>query len=280
MKKFFFLFVMLAMGMYAQAQQLDVCTKPYGDDGSEITVIKPTVANFMMLLAMNEDQFKAAMEANKYGNQMPRGNFVSYWNGSNDNFAYAKCVNSFLYNKETKEVHFMVGNDMIYPQGAIMQLYRDLRPYQVRDESQQQRRGPRGNFPRGNAPQGNAPQGNAPQGNAPQGNAPQGNAPQGNAPQGNASQGNVPQGNVPQANVPNMPQNGAMPTPPGMGRPGAPGQGFGRNRRGGFFGRNGLGRSRTDTFEVKDEQSGETYIFSIGAFPRFFYVTASKKKTE
>ncbi|MBO4431050.1 MAG: hypothetical protein J5790_06900 [Bacteroidaceae bacterium] len=248
MKKLFFLFMMLAMGMYAQAQQLDVCTKPYGDDGSAITVIKPTVANFMMLLAMNEDQFKAVMEANKYGNQMPRGNFVTYWNGSNDNFAYAKCVNSFMYNKENKEVHFMVGNDMIYPQGAIMQLYRDLRPYQVRDESQQ-RRGPRGNMPQGNTPQ-----------------------------------GDVPQGNVPQANVPNMPQNGAMPTPPGFGgRPGMPGQGFGRGNRGnrgGLFGRNGLGRTRTDTFEVKDEQSGETYTFSIGAFPRFFYVTVSKKKTE
>ena len=150
----------------------------------------------------------------------------------------------------------MVSNDMIYPQGSIMQLYRDLRPYQVRDEAQ----GPRGPMggPRANAPQGNMPQGNVPQGNVP----------------------NVPQGNVPQANMPNMPQNGAMPTPPGMGRPGAPGQGFGRNRRGGFFGRNGLGRTRTDTFEVKDEQSGETYIFSIGAFPRFFYVTASKKKAE
>ena len=140
MKKFFFLFVMLAMGMYAQAQQLDVCTKPYGEEGNEITVIKPTVANFMMLLSMNEDQFKAVMEANKYGNQMPRGNFVTYWNGSPDNFQFAKCVNSFLYNKETKEVHFMVSNDMIYPQGSIMQLYRDLRPYQVRDEAQ----GPRG----------------------------------------------------------------------------------------------------------------------------------------
>ena len=69
--------------------------------------------------------------------------------------------------------------------------------------------------------------------------------------------------------------------PPVPGRPGTPGQGFGRGRggnRGGFG--HGLGRSRTDTFEVKDEQSGETYTFSIGAFPRFFYVTVSKKKTE
>ena len=254
MKKLFFLFMMLAMGLYAQAQQLDVCTKPFGEEGNEITVIKPTVANFMMLLSMNEDQFKAVMEANKYGNQMPRGNFVTYWNGSPDNFQFAKCVNSFLYNKETKEVHFMVSNDMIYPQGSIMQLYRDLRPYQVRDEAQ----GPRGPMggPRANAPQGNMPQGNVP---------------------------NVPQGNVPQANVPNMPQNGDQATPQGPGRPGTPAQGFGRNRsggRGGIFGRNGLGRTRTDTFEVKDEQSGETYTFSIGAFPRFFYVTASKKKTE
>jgi hypothetical protein len=78
MKKLFFLFMMLAMGMYAQAQQLDVCTKPYGDDGSEITVIKPTVANFLQLLSMTEEQFKAAMEANKYSTQMPRSNFISY----------------------------------------------------------------------------------------------------------------------------------------------------------------------------------------------------------
>ena len=233
MKKLFFLFMMLAMGLYAQAQQLDVCTKPYGEEGNEITVIKPTVANFLQLLSMNEDQFKAIMEANKYGNQMPRGNFVTYWNGSPDNFQYAKCVNSFLYNKETKEVHFMVGNDMIYPQGSIMQLYRDLQPYQVKDETPRGPRGPMGG-PRANAPQGNAP------------------------------------------------QDSVQATPPGPGRPGAPGAGFGRGRRGnrGGFGRGGFNRARTDTFEVKDEQSGEIYVFSIGAFPRFFYVTASKKAAQ
>lgn len=224
---------MLAVGLYVQAQQLEVCTKPYGNDGSEMTVIKPTVANFLTLLAMNEEQFKTVMEANHYSLQMPRGNIISYWNGSPDNFAYAKCVNSYLYISETHEIHFAVGNDMIYPQGSLMQLYRDLRPYQVRDEEQRE-------------PQGAAPQVNAPQGNAP--------------------------------------QNGAQPTPPGFGRPDAPGAGMGRNRRG--FGRGGFGRGRggfdrprTDTFEVKDEQSGETYIFSIASFPRFFYVTAGKKKT-
>lgn len=233
MKKLFFLCAMLAVGLYVQAQQLEVCTKPYGNDGSEMTVIKPTVANFLTLLAMNEEQFKTVMEANHYSLQMPRGNIISYWNGSPDNFAYAKCVNSYLYISETHEIHFAVGNDMIYPQGSLMQLYRDLRPYQVRDEEQRE--------PKGAAPQANAPQGNAP-------------------------------------------QNGAQPTPPGFGRPDAPGAGMGRNRRG--FGRGGFGRGRggfdrprTDTFEVKDEQSGETYIFSIASFPRFFYVTAGKKKT-
>ena len=217
MKKLFFLFMMLATGLYAQAQQLDVCTKPYGEEGNEITVIKPTIANFLQLLSMNEEQFKAVMEANKYGPQMPRGNFISYWNGGPDNFQYAKCVNSFLYNKDTKEVHFAVGNDMIYPQGSIMALYRELQPY--RKEGTE-----------------------------------------------NAQPG--------------------MPTPPnaapgaGMGQGPRPGAGPGRNRMGrnrGGFGRGGFGRSRTDHFEVKSDD-GTIYTFSIGAFPRFFYVTASKKE--
>ena len=230
MKKLSFLFMMLAMGLYAQAQQLDVCTKPYGDDGSEITVIKPTIANFLQLLSMNEEQFKAVMEANKYSTQMPRGNFISYWNGSPDNFQYAKCVNSFLLNKETKEVHFAVGNDMIYPQGAIMALYRDLQPYR-KEGADNARPG----FP-----------------------------------------------------TPPAAQPGQV-TPPtvrpgeGFGQDPRPGARPGRNRMGrgrGGFGRGGaFGRTRTDTFEVKSDD-GTIYTFSIGAFPRFFYVTASKKKTE
>ena len=238
MKKLTFLFMMLAMGLYAQAQQLDVCTKPYGDDGSEITVIKPTIANFLQLLSMNEEQFKAVMEANKYSTQMPRGNFISYWNGSPDNFQYAKCVNSFLLNKETKEVHFAVGNDMIYPQGAIMALYRDLQPYR-KVEAENARPG----FPTPPA----------------------------------AQPGQV---------TPPAAQPGQV-TPPtvrpgeGFGQDPRPGARPGRNRMGrgrGGFGRGGaFGRTRTDTFEVKSED-GTIYTFSIGAFPRFFYVTASKKE--
>ena len=220
--------MMLAMGLYAQAQQLDVCTKPYGDDGSEITVIKPTVANFLLLLSMNEEQFKAVMEANKYSTQMPRDNFISYWNGNPDNFQFAKCVNSFLLNKETKEVHFAVGNDMIYPQGSIMALYRELQPYR-KEEAENARPG----FP-----------------------------------------------------TPPAAQPGQV-TPPtvrpgeGFGQDPRPGARPGRNRMGrgrGGFGRGGaFGRTRTDTFEVKSDD-GTIYTFSIGAFPRFFYVTASKKE--
>jgi hypothetical protein len=53
---------------------------------------------------------------------------------------------------------------------------------------------------------------------------------------------------------------------------------MGRGR--GVFGRGGaFGRNRTDTFEVKNDD-GTIYTFSIGAFPRFFYVTASKKAAQ
>ena len=213
MKKLFFLFMMLAMGIYAQAQQLDVCTKPYGEDGSEITIIKPTVANFLQLLSMTEDQFKAVMEANKYSTQMPRGNFISYWNGSPDNFQYAKCVNSFLYNKETKEVHFAVGNDMIYPQGSLMQLYRDLQPY--RKEGAE---------------------------NAQPGLPTPPNAQPGMPTPPNAQSGMpIPPNAAPGAGFGQGARPGAAPGRNRMGR-----------GRGGF-GRGGFGRARTDTFEVKND---------------------------
>lgn len=238
MKKLIFSFMMLAMGLYAQAQQLDVCTKPYGDDGSEITVIKPTVANFLLLLSMNEEQFKAVMEANKYSTQMPRGNFISYWNGNPDNFQFAKCVNSFLLNKETKEVHFAVGNDMIYPQGSIMALYRELQPYR-KEGADNARPG----FP--------------------------------TPPTAQPGQATPPTAQPGQATPPT-----ARPGE-GFGQGPRPGAGPRRGRMGrgrGGMGRGGaLGRTRTDTFEVKSDD-GSVYTFSIGAFPRFFYVTAKKQE--
>lgn len=130
MKKIFLLIAVLAMASFARAQQVDVCTKTY-DGGSEMIVIKPTVENLVKLLAMDEKQFKAAMQKFKYVGQVEDGNVIAYWNGTNDNFAYAKCVNSFLLNKQTGEVHFAVGRDMVYPQGSVMALYRDLAPYHV-----------------------------------------------------------------------------------------------------------------------------------------------------
>lgn len=248
MKKLFFSFMMLAMGFYAQAQQLDVCTKPYGDNGSEVTVIKPTVANFLQLLSMNEEQFKAVMEANKYGPQMPRGNAISYWNGGPDNFQFAKCVNSFIYNRDTKEVHFAVGNDMIYPQGSLMALYRELQPYR-KEGAENARLG----FPTPPAAQ-----------------------------PGQVTPPTVQPGQA----TPPTAQPGQV-TPP-TARPGAgfgqgprQGAGPGRNRMGrgrGGMGRGGaFGRARTDTFEVKNDD-GSIYTFTITANPRFFYVTAKKQE--
>lgn len=127
MRKMVFLLA-LALGLHLQAQELDVCTKPYGEE-QEIVVIKPTVANFLTLLSLTEEQFQNVMEDNSYINQEWGGRFLAYWNGSHENFSQAKCVNAFLYNRAENEVHFVVGREMIYPQGSIISLVRDLRPY-------------------------------------------------------------------------------------------------------------------------------------------------------
>ena len=60
MRKMVFLLA-LALGLHLQAQELDVCTKPYGEE-QEIVVIKPTVANFLTLLSLTEEQFQNVME--------------------------------------------------------------------------------------------------------------------------------------------------------------------------------------------------------------------------
>ena len=127
MKKMMFLLA-LVLGLHLQAQELDICTKPYGEE-QEIIVIKPTVANFVQMLSMDGEQFKAAMEKYSYIDQEFGGEFLAYWNGSHDNFNSAKCVNAYLYYEGKKELHFVVGRQMVYPQGSIMSLMRDLRPY-------------------------------------------------------------------------------------------------------------------------------------------------------
>lgn len=127
MKKMMFLLA-LALGLHLQAQELDVCTKPYGEE-QEIIVIKPTIANFVTMLSMSGEQFKTALEKYSYINQEFGGDLLAYWNGSHENFSSAKCVNAFLYQESKKELHFVVGREMVYPQGSIMSLMRDLRPY-------------------------------------------------------------------------------------------------------------------------------------------------------
>ena len=127
------LLVLLCMAFnFVHAQGLDITTKDY--DGGSIMVIKPSISTFITLLNYNEAQFRAAMERCQYSDQPPRGPFITYWNGSNDNFAFAKSVNTYLYNKETSEVHFAVGTNLIYPQGSIAALYHELRPFEKREQ--------------------------------------------------------------------------------------------------------------------------------------------------
>lgn len=241
MKKMLLLGLMLTASIGLSAQDLNVCTKAFGEYG-EVTVIKPTIANLLTLLSMSGDEFEAVMRKNKYDGRKMSDEYLAYWNGSNDNFAYAKAVNAFLYNTKKKEVHFSVSNEMVYPQGSIMALYDALKPYYKET------------LPGDGGRMGNAP-GPRPGGGRPGDNArPDGNAQSGD----NAQPGNQAQ-----------PEAGA--------RPGGgfrPGDGPGRRGRRGLGGLGG--RSRTDVYEVKNDSG--TYIFSIGAFPRFFYVVVSKEE--
>ncbi|MBR1667624.1 MAG: hypothetical protein IJ693_05005 [Bacteroidaceae bacterium] len=161
MKKLFFLLMLLAAGMNAKAQQLDVSVKTYGEGGA-VTVIKPTIANLLTLLSFNEAQFEQVMKDNHYEGRKMGDDYIAYWNGSNDNFAYAKCVNAFLYNLKEKEVHFSVGTEMVYPQGSIASLYHELRPYYKEttyENRSQFGRGPGQRGPEGRRPDGRGPRG-------------------------------------------------------------------------------------------------------------------------
>ena len=222
MKKMLLLGLMLAASIGLSAQDLNVCTKDYGEFGS-VTVIKPTIANLLTLLSLDSEQFEAVMRKNQYEGHKMSDDYLAYWNGSNDNFAYAKAVNAFLYNLKKKEVHFSVSNEMVYPQGSIIALYQALKPYYKET------------LPGDGGRMGNAP---------------------GPRPGGAPGMGNPPGA---------RPDGAQMDSIPGP-RP---------DRR--IRGRRGFGgRSRTDVYEVKDDTG--TYIFSIGSFPRFFYVVVNKEE--
>lgn len=128
MKKVFALMLFaLQMSLSVVAQTLDVCYKPY--EGHSMTVIKPTINNFISLLSLSETQFESTMKRYKYFEENSSGKYRSFWNGSLDNFTYAMCVNTFSFNVMQNEIRFMVSHDMIYPSDAITSLYRGLKPY-------------------------------------------------------------------------------------------------------------------------------------------------------
>ena len=117
----------LQMSLSAVAQTLDVCYKPY--EGYSMPVIKPTVENFISLLSLNENQFENIMRRYKYLEENSSGKYRVFWNGSLDNFTYAKCVNTYCFNVMRNEIRFMVASDMVYPADAMTSLYRSLKPY-------------------------------------------------------------------------------------------------------------------------------------------------------
>jgi hypothetical protein len=128
MKKIFFSLLFLDFCLFAGAQTLEISSKPYGPKYF-MTVIKPTVNNFITLLSLNESQFEILMDRYKYERLDGGGRYLSFWNGNVDNFAFAKCVNTFSYSEIRDEIRFSVNYDMIYPSDAMTSLFRELRPY-------------------------------------------------------------------------------------------------------------------------------------------------------
>ena len=129
MKKFIaLLFVLVSINSYAQT--LDVAYKSYGSDNYyTMTVIKPTVMNFIILLSLDEASFVSVMKKYKYFEEDNGGKYRTFGNGSLDNYAYAHCANSYSYSMTRDEIRFFVAKEMIYPSTAMTDLYRELRPY-------------------------------------------------------------------------------------------------------------------------------------------------------
>ena len=85
MKKFLaLLFVLMSIDTYAQT--LDVAYKSYGSDNYyTMTVIKPTVMNFITLLSLDEASFVSVMQKYNYFEEDNGGKYRTFGNGSLDN---------------------------------------------------------------------------------------------------------------------------------------------------------------------------------------------------
>ncbi len=139
MRLFCIIICMLLFKVSVPAQHLQTSNKTYGGKYS-ICVIRPTIDNFIYLLNCTESQFKSEMLYYKYFELDTPGKFLSYWNGTLDNFMEAKACTSFFYSLLGNELRCSVPTDMVYPSDAISSLYRDLKPYFVKSGH-----GPNGN---------------------------------------------------------------------------------------------------------------------------------------
>lgn len=128
MKKILIVFCIVACTIKISAQQLEFSKISYGS-GHTMYVIHPNISNFITLLSLNETQFIEKMKQFKYFEESSDGKYISYWNGSLDNYTYTKCVNTFMYNVMRDEIRFMVSREMVYPSDVITSLFRDLKPY-------------------------------------------------------------------------------------------------------------------------------------------------------
>lgn len=128
MKKVSIIMLCLMLGVSMWAQGLSVQKKTYGS-GYSLNVIQPTIDNFIKLVEMSDSEFESCMKYYGYFLQENQGSSLFYWNGSLDNYAYAKAVNSFYYNLLSNEITYMVSKEYIYPSTSITDLIKSLRPY-------------------------------------------------------------------------------------------------------------------------------------------------------
>ena len=127
MKKFLFLFLAI-LPICVLAQNLSYESKPYGH-GYHINVIQPTIDNFIKLCDMNASQFISAMKYYDYF-EMDNSSYecIDYWNGSIDNFAFAKAVNSFS-RTINGWIIYMGDKEYMFPNDSFSDFLSQLSPY-------------------------------------------------------------------------------------------------------------------------------------------------------
>lgn len=125
-KLLFFIISFIAISSSAQGLQYDV--KNYGH-GYSLKIIEPTIDNFILLCDMTESNFVYSLKSMGYFlNPDSSSPAPDYWNGSIDNFAYAKAINSFSRYPNGWIVYW--GEKQYqYPSNSFSNFLSELSPY-------------------------------------------------------------------------------------------------------------------------------------------------------